>query len=213
MKYCLHWATLFSIFLLILRFHFLNYRVCWSNLNLPFKNTIFRQTREGEFSFQNYSNVRLAQIWTTDPRLLSEKYSLISYKTYPCIASTRLCLASCKNYINKQWRPRWDAAKCGNSSGSALIVKCLILVILSNTCASTRDSGNNRICAIVYNKRTSWRTKKTLGLNSGLSLHLHPCFVCASSEGSGESAYMHRLTWTTVVHRCKRPKSCALSYK
>ena len=31
------------------------------------------------------------------------------------------------------------------------------------------------------------------GLNFGPRLHLHPYFVYASSEGSGESAHMHRL--------------------
>ena len=31
------------------------------------------------------------------------------------------------------------------------------------------------------------------GIHFGKSLHPYPCFVCASSEGSGESAHMHSL--------------------
>ena len=31
------------------------------------------------------------------------------------------------------------------------------------------------------------------GQNFGLSLHLHPCLIYASTESSGESAYMCRL--------------------
>ena len=31
------------------------------------------------------------------------------------------------------------------------------------------------------------------GLNFGLSLHLHPCLIYASTESSDESAYMRRL--------------------
>ena len=30
-------------------------------------------------------------------------------------------------------------------------------------------------------------------LNFGLSIHLHPYFVCASSEDSGEPLHLHRL--------------------
>ena len=33
------------------------------------------------------------------------------------------------------------------------------------------------------------------GLKFGLSLHLYPYFLYASSEGSGESAHMRRLAW------------------
>ena len=33
------------------------------------------------------------------------------------------------------------------------------------------------------------------GINFGLVLHLRPYFVYASSEGSGKSAHMRRLTW------------------
>ena len=36
-------------------------------------------------------------------------------------------------------------------------------------------------------------SSETRGLNFGLSLHLQPCFVYASREGSGESAHMRRL--------------------
>ena len=36
-------------------------------------------------------------------------------------------------------------------------------------------------------------SSKGRGLNFGLSLHLHPYFVYASSKGSGESAYKSRL--------------------
>ena len=39
------------------------------------------------------------------------------------------------------------------------------------------------------------------GLNFGLSLHLHPCHVYASSESSGESAYMRRLA-SAFVSAC-----------
>ena len=35
--------------------------------------------------------------------------------------------------------------------------------------------------------------RKASGLKFGLSLHLILCFVYASSEGSGEPAYKHRL--------------------
>ena len=37
--------------------------------------------------------------------------------------------------------------------------------------------------------------KEARGLYFGLSLHLHPYFMYASSEGSGESAHMRRLAW------------------
>ena len=36
-------------------------------------------------------------------------------------------------------------------------------------------------------------TREARGLKFGLSLHLHPYFVYASTEGSGESVHMHRL--------------------
>ena len=44
------------------------------------------------------------------------------------------------------------------------------------------------------------------GLNFGLSLHLHPYFVYASSEGSGESAQARRLAWVFVARRCDKNK-------
>ena len=87
---------------------------------------------------------------------------------------------------------------------------------------STRDFSGYRICAdasykspcwayptltcpalsistvfsFVYSKAPCKRvgvSGKARDLNFGLSLHLHPYFVCASSEGSGESAHVRRL--------------------
>ena len=36
-------------------------------------------------------------------------------------------------------------------------------------------------------------SSRARGINCGLSLHLYPCFVNASSGGLGESAYLRRL--------------------
>ena len=41
---------------------------------------------------------------------------------------------------------------------------------------------------------------KSRELNVGLSLHLHPYFVNASSEGSGKSAHLHRLIWALLLY-------------
>ena len=38
--------------------------------------------------------------------------------------------------------------------------------------------------------------------NLNLSLHLHPCFVYASSKGSGKSVHLHRLIWAFVALQC-----------
>ena len=42
------------------------------------------------------------------------------------------------------------------------------------------------------------------GLYFGVTLHLHPYFVKASSEGSGVSGRMHRLTRVFAAHRCDK---------
>ena len=42
------------------------------------------------------------------------------------------------------------------------------------------------------------------GLNFAPSLHLYPCFVYASSEGSGRSAHLCRLTWAFVAEQCNK---------
>ena len=58
--------------------------------------------------------------------------------------------------------------------------------------ANTSNSGTYRICAPL-NFHTGV-SRGTRGLNFGQCLHLHSYFVYASSECSGESAHMHRLT-------------------
>ena len=40
------------------------------------------------------------------------------------------------------------------------------------------------------------------GLNFGLSLHLHPYFVCASSKCSGKYVHLRRLAWAFIAHWC-----------
>ena len=40
------------------------------------------------------------------------------------------------------------------------------------------------------------------GLLVGRTLRLLPCFMCANSEGSGETAQMRRLTWAFAGHLC-----------
>ena len=42
------------------------------------------------------------------------------------------------------------------------------------------------------------------GLNGGLSFYLHPHFVYASSEDSGESANMRRLARIFAARRCDK---------
>ena len=41
-------------------------------------------------------------------------------------------------------------------------------------------------------------TSRTRGLNFGPSLHLHPCFVYASSEGSGKSSLLDNAISTST---------------
>ena len=43
---------------------------------------------------------------------------------------------------------------------------------------------------------------RVTSLNYGASFQLHPSFVYASSEGSGESTHMCRLTWVFVTWQC-----------
>ena len=72
--------------------------------------------------------------------------------------------------------------------------------------ANARDFATYRICANASNKRPCWRIQQTRGLNFGLpqksSLHRHPYFVYASSEGSGESVHMRRLGWAFAARWC-----------
>ena len=43
-----------------------------------------------------------------------------------------------------------------------------------------------------------------IGLHFGPSLQLHPDFVYANSEGSGEAARMRRLVWALATRRCDK---------
>ena len=45
-------------------------------------------------------------------------------------------------------------------------------------------------------------SSRTRGPNFGTSLHLHPYFVYASSEGSGEYVHMRRLARTFAQSEC-----------
>ena len=46
------------------------------------------------------------------------------------------------------------------------------------------------------------------GLNFGLSMHLQPYFVYASSEELGESAHMRRLAWAFVARKYDEYQNC-----
>ena len=48
-------------------------------------------------------------------------------------------------------------------------------------------------------------------LNCDLSLHLHPYFVYASSERSGESAHMRRLARVFAVRQCDKYQTSVLA--
>ena len=52
----------------------------------------------------------------------------------------------------------------------------------------------------------------TRGLNVGLSLHSHPYVVHASSEGCGESVYLHMIARTFLNNAVSTKFSCADSY-
>ena len=70
------------------------------------------------------------------------------------------------------------------------------------TCACTREFDTDRICE---KKPSNAYTDVSIGgstLNFGSSLHLHPSFMYANSEGSGESAHMRGLACVFIVrHR------------
>ena len=75
--------------------------------------------------------------------------------------------------------------------------------------ACARDSGTYRICANASNKRPCCTDR---GLKFIVSLHSHPHFVYASSEGSGESAHMRRLTRTLAALRTDKYRKLALAH-
>ena len=64
---------------------------------------------------------------------------------------------------------------------------------------SSHDSAHKILVLIAYVKTpliTAYAalSSKVRGLNFGLCLHLHPYFMCVSSDCSGKSAHMLRLT-------------------
>ena len=61
------------------------------------------------------------------------------------------------------------------------------------------DFGTVEYAQMLLIKAQAGVSNKARGLNFGIDLYLHPYFVNASSEGSGESAHMRRLAWAVAV--------------
>ena len=47
-------------------------------------------------------------------------------------------------------------------------------------------------------------SREVSNLNFGLGLHLHPYFVYATSQGSGQSLHMCRLAWVFIARQCDK---------
>ena len=82
------------------------------------------------------------------------------------------------------------------------------MLLHTKTWASTWNFG-----IIANAQKPPWNTHTYVTswvryLTFNLGLHLHPYFVYACSEGSGESAHLRRLAWGFVAGQCDKYQHC-----